>query len=94
MLHILVSSLHHEALPVPDLNADFVEHHQVVAVMTGGTEQLFLAKVQQGEIDIHQPVYLVAGGQSNSLAACCEILSWINQHGGTGEMKLVWKQSN
>ena len=99
MIIQLKSSLHTEDLP--DTIATQVAHHlqstialrahnpqnsQVVYVMTGGTEGLFLDKVQSGEIDLAQPVYLVASGQSNSLAASLEILAYINQHGGKGEV--------
>ena len=46
-------------------------------------------EVQAGELTLDKPIYLIAGPQSNSLAACCEILSWINLHGGKGEIKLM-----
>ena len=59
---------------------------QVIYVMTGGTEGLFVEKVEAGEIDLTQPVYLVASGQSNSLAASLEILAYINQQGGKGQV--------
>ena len=87
MVYILASSLHTEELLMPAINQDFAAQHQVVAVMTGGSEQIFLEKVRQGEISLSEPIYLLAGPQSNSLAACCEILSWINQHGGTGKLQ-------
>lgn len=87
MLYTLTSSLHHEDLPealVPD--EAFVKSHQVVAVLTGGTESLFLQLVRQGQITMSEPVYLVVTQQSNSLAAALEILAWINQHDGQGEV--------
>ncbi|MCQ2313167.1 MAG: hypothetical protein MJZ84_06960 [Paludibacteraceae bacterium] len=95
MIIQLKSSLHTEDLP--DTIATQVAHHlqstihnpqnsQVIYVMTGGTENQFVQKVQLGEIDLAKPVYLVASGQSNSLAASLEILAYINQHGGKGEI--------
>ncbi len=87
MLHVLASSLHQEPLQLPQLDEEWVNNNQVVAVMTGGSEQLFLQKVQEGVISLDEPIYLIAGQQSNSLAACCEILSWINLNNGHGEIR-------
>ena len=99
MIIQLKSSLHTEDLP--DTIATQVAYHsplgalstihqtpedQIIHVLTGGTEGLFVEKVQSGEIDLTKPVYLVASGQSNSLAASLEILAYINQHGGKGEV--------
>jgi len=87
MLHVISSSLHHEELPLPfELPQKLAEQHQVVAVMTGGTEGLFLELVQQGDINLESPIYLMVSQQSNSLAAAMEILSWINLHQGRGEI--------
>ena len=99
MIIQLKSSLHTEDLPdttpFGDLKTPYSStplpqpegrYSQVVYVMTGGTENLFVEKVKEGVIDLNQPVYLVASGQSNSLAASLEILSYINQHGGKGEI--------
>jgi len=88
MLYKLASELHHEALSLPfELDENWVKDNQVVAVLTGGSEALFLDKVNKGEITLDKPIYLIAGEQSNSLAASCEILSWINQHNGHGEIR-------
>lgn len=89
MIIQLKSPLHKEETPTPLLpysSTPLPPDSQVVYVMTGGTEGLFLEKVQSGEIDLTQPIYLVAGGQSNSLAASLEILSYINMNGGKGEI--------
>ncbi len=87
-LIILSSSLHHEALSLPfEPDPEWLIDNQVVAVLTGGSEALFLEKVQSGEITLAEPICLIAGEQSNSLAACCEILSWINQHHGHGQIR-------
>ena len=88
MLHTLASSLHNEELHLPfEPDSKWVKENQVVAVLTGGSEALFLEKVNKGAISLDKPIYLIAGEQSNSLAACCEILSWINQHNGHGEIR-------
>lgn len=69
-----------------ELPEAFVDSHQVVAVLTGGVEQQFVELVKDGKIDLAKPVYIVASTHSNSLAASLEILSWIRQQGGTGEV--------
>ena len=87
MLHILSSSLHHEELEVPfALSDQWKQSHQAIAVLTGGTESLFLEMVENGKISLAQPIYIIVSQQSNSLAASMEILTWINQHGGKGEI--------
>lgn len=79
--------MHKEALSLPfNLPEEWVSAHQCVAVLTGGTEALFLKLVNTGKVSLVEPIYLLASGQSNSLAASLEILSWINQHGGTGRV--------
>ncbi len=77
MIIQLKSALHKE---------DIESYSQIIEVLTGGTEGLFVEKVEAGEIDLTKPIYLVASGQSNSLAASLEILAYINQHGGKGEV--------
>ena len=87
MLHILSSSLHNEALSLPfDIPKQWEAAHQAVAILTGGSEELFLNLVKRGEVSLDEPVYLIVSQQSNSLAAAMEILAWINQHGGRGEI--------
>ena len=87
MLHILSSSLHTEALELPfQLSDSFMQDHQVVAVLTGGTESRFVQLVEEGLIDLKKPVYLMVSGHSNSLAASLEILSYIRQHKGVGKV--------
>lgn len=87
MLHTISSNMHKEALSLPfNLPEEWVSAHQCVAVWTGGTEALFLKLVNTGKVSLTEPIYLLASGQSNSLAASLEILSWINQHGGTGRV--------
>ncbi len=85
MIIQLKSPLHKEPLP-PYSSTPLLPKDQIIEVLTGGTEGIFVEKVQSGEIDLTQPIYLVAGGQSNSLAASLEILSYINMNGGKGEI--------
>lgn len=87
MLKILSSSLHNEELSIPfELDENWCKTHQAVAILTGGSEGLFLEAVKNGEITLDQPIYLIASQQSNSLAASMEILCWINRHHGTGQI--------
>lgn len=87
MLKILSSSLHQEELTLPfEIDESWCQTHQAVAILTGGSEQLFLEAVKKGEISLDQPIYLIASQQSNSLAASMEILCWINQHQGIGQI--------
>jgi len=87
LLHILSSEMHREALKVPfELPESFLTSHQVVAVLTGGTEAKFIQLVNEGLIDLRKPVYLMVSGHSNSLAASLEILSYIRSHEGIGKV--------
>ena len=81
--------MHKEKLDLPfELDPAFLKSHQVVAVLTGGTESKFVHLVEDGLIDLHQPVYLMVSGHSNSLAASLEILSYIRQHKGVGKVMM------
>lgn len=87
MYPVLSSAMHHEELVLPfEIDESWAATHQVVAVLTGGTEQKFQQLVSDGRIDLRRPVYLQASGQSNSLAASLEILCWVQQQGGTGRV--------
>ncbi len=89
LLNILSSEMHKEKLDLPfELDPAFLKSHQVVAVLTGGTESKFVHLVEDGLIDLHQPVYLMVSGHSNSLAASLEILSYIRQHKGVGKVMM------
>ena len=63
--------------------SDFGATGDVIYVRTGGTEAIF-RKVFEGHEGAR--VRLLTSGQSNSLAASMEILSWLNQHGWDGEI--------
>ena len=89
LLHILSSEMHREALGLPfEVPQSFLESHQAVAVLTGGTEAKFIQLVEEGLIDLHRPVFLMVSGHSNSLAAALEILSYIRLHKGTGKVMM------
>jgi len=95
MLHIISSAMHKEDLHLPfELPEQWVGSHQCVAVLTGGTEALFLKLVDEGKVSLDEPVFIIASGYSNSLAASLEILSWIQQHEGTGRVITSLEQIN
>ena len=58
----------------------------LIFIRTGGTEGLFLKKTQEVAMLTHAPVYLLASGESNSLAASVEILSWLRSKGMKGSI--------
>ena len=63
--------------------SDFGAWGDIIYVRTGGTEGIF-RQVFQGHEGAR--VRLLTSGQSNSLAASMEILSWLNQQGLDGEI--------
>ena len=60
-------------------NSDF----SLIFIMTGGTEGIFL---ENFEILSSKPCYLLTSGESNSLAASMEILSYLRNRGYRGEI--------
>lgn len=58
----------------------------LIFVRTGGTENIFRQLLPQLQSRSAQPLYLLASGKSNSLAASMEILSFLNQQGIRGEI--------
>ena len=60
-------------------DADFC----LIFVLTGGTEGIFL---QNLDTFTTKPCYLLTSGESNSLAASMEILSYLKSHGYKGEI--------
>ncbi len=95
MLHILASAIHREELKLPfQLPEEFVNNHQCVAVLSGGAEVLFLKLYDEGKVSLNEPIYIIASGYSNSLAASLEILTWIQQHKGTGRVITSPEQIN
>ena len=55
----------------------------LIFIMTGGTEGLFLKDLDKYT---GKPCYLLTSGESNSLAASMEILSYLKSHGYKGEI--------
>ena len=55
-------------------------------VRTGGTEGIFRQLLPTLQSQSARPFYLLTSGKSNSLAASMEILSFLNQHGISGEI--------
>lgn len=87
MLHIISSAMHMEDLHLPfQVPEEWVNVHQCVAVLTGGTEALFLKLVDEHKVSLDRPIFIIASGYSNSLAASLEILSWVQQHGCSGRV--------
>ena len=87
MLHTLCSKLHTEVSELPFKVSDsFAEENQVIAVLSGGTEALFLDLLQKKEIDLKRPIYLMVSEYSNSLPAALEILSFIRQRNGIAKI--------
>ena len=87
MLYKLSSSMHKEELSLPfEVPEEWAAKRQCVAVLTGGTEAAFIELVEQGKISMQKPVFILASGTSNSLAASLEILSWVQQQCGQGRV--------
>ena len=79
--------MHKEDLSLPFvLPEEWVNANQCVAILTGGTEASFVKLVDEGKISLDKPVYIIASGYSNSLAASLESLTWLQQHGGKGRV--------
>ena len=58
----------------------------LIYVRTGGTEGVFERSLPRLQERSSAPIYLLTSGKSNSLAASCEILSYLNQRGIKGEI--------
>ena len=58
----------------------------LIYVRTGGTEGVFKRLLPELQARSSQPFYLLTSGQSNSLAASMEILSFLQQQGLSGEI--------
>ena len=57
--------------------------HRVIYIATGGTEGIFR---ENFELLTDKPCYILTSGESNSLAASMEILSYLKQTGKKGEI--------
>ncbi|MBR1726787.1 MAG: hypothetical protein IJ724_09110, partial [Muribaculaceae bacterium] len=58
----------------------------LIFVRTGGTEGIFKTLLPQLQRQSTHPIFLLTSGQSNSLAAAMEILSYLHQQGINGEI--------
>lgn len=58
----------------------------LIYVRTGGTEGIFRQLLPELRSRSTRPFYLLASSKSNSLAASIEILSYLRQHGISGEI--------
>ena len=71
----------------PDFSGYGSSPLSLVYVRTGGTEGIFMDLYSRyGELFRSSPVRLLASGESNSLAAAMEILSFLMQQGCRGEI--------
>ena len=67
--------------------ADYGTHAlDLIYVRTGGTEGIFRRLLPELQRRSSRPFYLLTSGQSNSLAASMEILSYLRQQGLEGEI--------
>lgn len=67
--------------------ADYGTHAlDLIYVRTGGTEGIFRRLLPELQRRSPRPFYLLTSGQSNSLAASMEILSYLRQQGLEGEI--------
>ena len=81
-LHAIEAVLGEEMRMVP-VEVFAEQEFGLVYVASGGSEGIFL---RQYEHFAGKPVYILTSGENNSLAASMEILSFLNQHGGSGEI--------
>lgn len=58
----------------------------VIFICTGGTEDAFMSLLPDLRQKSSRPIYLLASGKGNSLAASMEILSYLRQHAILGEI--------
>lgn len=67
--------------------SDFGTHAlDVIYICTGGTEGVFKEMLPELRQRSSRPIYLLASGKSNSLAASMEILSYLRQQNINGEI--------
>lgn len=66
-----------------DINSYIESDFCLIYIMTGGTEGIFLENL---ETFTSKPCYILTSGESNSLAASMEILSYLKNRGYQGEI--------
>lgn len=72
-----------EELKNVDIDTYVKDEFALLYVASGGSEGFFLEIFDQIK---DRPCYILTSGDSNSLAASMEILSYLNTHGGSGEI--------
>lgn len=78
-----VSAALGEKLEKVSLDRYLSEDFALLYVASGGSEGYFLEIFEQIK---HRHCYILTSGETNSLAASMEILSFLNKHGGSGEI--------
>lgn len=78
-----IESVLGEALPMVSIEEFVKQDFGLVFVASGGSEGIFLSQYDQIS---DKPVYILTSGENNSLAASMEILSYLHQHGKSGEI--------
>lgn len=78
-----VSSALGEELRSVSLEQYLSDDFALLYVASGGSEGFFLEVFEQLKA---RPCYILTSGESNSLAASMEILSFLRKHGGNGEI--------
>ena len=82
-----LDSVHLNDALVGDDYSTYGDHAlDLIYVRTGGTEGVFERLLPRLQERSSAPIYLLTSGKSNSLAASCEILSYLNQRGIKGEI--------
>ena len=72
-----------EELVQAELSHYLEEEFALLYVASGGSEGYFLEVFERLKA---RPCYILTSGESNSLAASMEILSYLRKHGGSGEI--------
>ena len=72
-----------EKLEKVSLEQYLAEDFALLYVASGGSEGYFIEAFEQLK---NRHCYILTSGESNSLAASMEILSFLNKHGGSGEI--------
>lgn len=72
-----------EELEKVSLEQYLAEDFALLYVASGGSEGYFIEAFEQLK---NRHCYILTSGESNSLAASMEILSFLNKHGGSGEI--------
>ncbi|MBQ9407980.1 MAG: hypothetical protein IJU28_01120 [Clostridia bacterium] len=79
----LLSQALNEELKKVELEAYLKAEFALLYVASGGSEGYFLQIFEKLK---NRHCYILTSGESNSLAASMEILSFLNKHGGSGEI--------